>query len=64
MAKPSDRELTKHTLNLYAGQYEKLQELFPDIPASTMIRKILEDFIHRIEPKRTLPENLGVDLNV
>ncbi len=48
MPKSSD-ELTKHTLNLFAGDFAKLQALFPDIGAAIVIRKITRQFIQRTE---------------
>jgi len=44
-------ELKKHTLNLYPGDYSKLQDMFPDIGAATIIRRIVRTFINRVEEK-------------
>lgn len=42
-------DLQKHTLNLYPGDYGKLQELYPDIGAATIIRRIIRAYIEQIE---------------
>lgn len=42
-------ELQKHTLNLFAGDYEKIQSLFPDLGAAVIIRKVIRSFIERTE---------------
>lgn len=41
--------LQKHTLNLYAGDMEKLKELYPDTGASVIIRDIVRSFINQCE---------------
>lgn len=42
-------ELQKHTLNLFAGDYEKLQELYPDHGAGPIIRSVIHKFIEQCE---------------
>lgn len=42
-------ELQKHTLNLFAGDYRKLQELYPDVGAGVVIRRIVRKFIEKLE---------------
>lgn len=42
-------ELQKHTLNLYPGDYAKLQEFYPDVGAATIIRRVVRKFIEQIE---------------
>ncbi len=49
MPKRSEQSLTKHTLNLYEGDYERVQDLYPDIGAAVIIRKVLRQFIEGIE---------------
>jgi len=44
-------DLQKHTLNLFSGDYAKLQDLCPDIGASVVIRRIVRTFINRVEEK-------------
>lgn len=58
MARKSEpAEMTKHTLNLYAGDYQKLQSMFPETGAAIIIRKIIRKHIERIEAA-TSPEDL------
>lgn len=45
MKRKEDRPITKHTLNLYAGQLDKLQELHPRLGAAKVIRTLIEDHI-------------------
>lgn len=44
-----NEDLSKHTLNLCRGDYEKLQMLFPDTGAGPIIRQLVRDFIIRTE---------------
>lgn len=39
--------LQKHTLNLFEGDFEELQALFPDIGASAAIRQLVRNAILR-----------------
>lgn len=45
----SSDELQKHTLNLFAGDYERLQLLYPDVGAGPVIRKIVRKFVEQCE---------------
>lgn len=47
----SKADLSKHTLNLFPGDYAKLQDLYPDIGAATIIRRIVHRFLDQIEEK-------------
>lgn len=47
MPKPKNHELTKHTLNLRAGDFDKIGELFPDLGPSVAVRQILSRFIDK-----------------
>lgn len=49
MAKKADGDLSKHTLNLFPGDYNRLQELFPDIGAGPIIRRLVHDYLDRVE---------------
>lgn len=49
MAKADPEGLSKHTLNLYPGDYEKLRELYPDVGAGAIIRRIVRRFIEQVE---------------
>lgn len=50
---PKNSDITKHTMNLFSGDYAKLQDLYPDIGAATIIRRIVRAFITQIEEKGT-----------
>lgn len=64
--KSEERPLTKHTLHLFEGQYERLKDLFPDVSTAHMIRRILEDFLLRAEPSKKWepPPRIGVNIDV
>lgn len=50
MPRPAESEpLQKHTLLLYAGDFDKLGDLFPSITASVMVRKVIRAYIQKIE---------------
>lgn len=48
-------ELSKHTLNLFPGDYAKLQEFYPDLGAATIIRRLVRQFVEQIEEKGIAP---------
>ncbi len=49
MQRKETKPITKHTLNLYAGQLDKLQELHPRLGAAKVIRTLIDDHIRRQE---------------
>jgi len=53
--------LQKHTLNLRAGDMEKLREFFPDLPASGLIRTLVSRYVDEIEGDE---ENANVKVNI
>lgn len=55
-------ELQKHTLNLFAGDYEKLQSLYPDHGAGPIIRSIIRKFIEQCESGVTTRPNVETNL--
>lgn len=48
MKRKEDRPITKHTLNLYSGQLDKLQELHPRLGAAKVIRTLVDDHIRSV----------------
>jgi hypothetical protein len=58
--------LQKHTLNLFSGDYERLQLLYPDVGAGPIIRRILRWYIGRVEATGQAPglDLDGVNINV
>lgn len=48
MKRKLDRPITKHTLNLYKDQVEKLQELHPRLGAAAVIRVLVDDHIRGV----------------
>jgi hypothetical protein len=61
--KVTTKPLQKHTLNLYAGELERLQELYGIAKASDTIRKLVHNHLRKCEERaaRRL-EELGYDL--
>lgn len=53
---PKDENLQKHTLNLFAGDMEKLQGYYPDVGASVVIRKIVRAYLDQIEAQPEEPQ--------
>lgn len=49
MTKKSRVPLKKVTVNLYAGDLERLEELFPLLDKSAALREVLRGFIKKIE---------------
>jgi hypothetical protein len=44
-----DQPLTKHTLNLYEGQLDKLQELHPRLGAAKVIRMLIKKHLDDVQ---------------
>lgn len=51
MSKTSE-ETSKHTLHLRNGDYQRLRDLFPEVGAAFVIRKLVSNFIDK--DKKTL----------
>lgn len=54
-------DLQKHTLNLHRGDYQRIQELFPDIGAAVIIRCIVRKFLKQVE---TEGESVEVEVQI
>lgn len=61
-----DLHLHKHTLNLYKGDYAKIQEIFPDVGAGVVIRKVIHNYVETLEAKTAveMPDQLEIKFNV
>jgi len=61
-----EKPLSKHTLNLYAGQAERLQTLHPRLGAAYVIRKLIDKHIAEAEAQAALanPVPIAPDFNV
>lgn len=42
-------ELSKHTLNLFPGDYARIQALYPEIGAGPIIRQVLRAWLDKVE---------------
>ena len=58
----SDEELQKHTLNLFKGDYARIQIYFPDLDAASVIRKIVRTFINSVEAGDAAMPKTEIDL--
>ena len=59
----SECELQKHTLNLFPGDYAKLQSFYPDLGAATIIRRLIRRYVEQIEEKG-IEEVSGIDTDL
>ena len=65
MRRREDRPIAKHTLNLYAGDYAKLQALYSTrVGAAKIIRDIVHAHIRKIEEDAAQKIPLVDDLDV
>jgi hypothetical protein len=65
MRRREDRAISKHTLNLYAGDYAKLQALYSSrVGAAKIIRDIIHAHIRKIEEDAAQKIPLVMDLDV
>lgn len=53
---PKDEGLQKHTLNLRAGDMERIRDFYPDIPASTIVRQVIARYVDSITGDESIPE--------
>lgn len=58
-----DDDLAKHTLNLYAGDYAALQDLYPDVGAAVIIRRIVRSFVQQCE-KNGASISANIEINI
>lgn len=54
--------IQKHTLNLFEGDYARIQEMFPDIGAATIIRKLVRRFIEQAGGTVEFPPDVEIKL--
>lgn len=54
-------ELHKHTMRLYAGDYDALRELYPEVPVNGVIRTLIHN--HVLEKRAQIP-TVAVEVKV
>ena len=59
MAKTEKEPLTKHTLFLYSGDYEKLRLTYPELGGSIVIRRLLRAHLNKVDPQIDTSEIKG-----
>lgn len=67
MPRQSSKEpLRKHTLFLFDGDFDRLNELYPEVTASVMIRTIVRRFLNKVDPEvdSTQLPKLEVDIDL
>lgn len=65
MKRDEEYPITKHTLNLYAGDYAKLQSLYPTrVGAAKIIREIVRGHIRKIEEDAAQKVDLVGDIEI
>lgn len=50
--------LTKHTLNLFEGDYDTLRTYYPDVGAGVIIRHLVRKYIKRIQDGSEKPSDI------
>lgn len=60
----SEAPLQKHTLNLFAGDYDRLQSYYPDVGAGPIIRRIVNKFLEQIEAGGEANINASVEVKI
>ena len=51
MPKKSEEALSKHTLLLFEGDFPRLQELYPEVGATLIIRRLIRKHLLEVDPK-------------
>lgn len=47
----TNEELTKHTLFLRKGDWDRLRSIYPEISTSLVIRRMISEFVDRDAPQ-------------
>jgi hypothetical protein len=47
----AEEGLQKHTMNLFEGDYEKLQQYYPDTGAGAVVRRLVRAYLEQIEAR-------------
>lgn len=55
-------DLQKHTLHLYAGEYEELRDMFPDVGAAAVIRELVHGYLKQARSEAEMPDNISIQL--
>lgn len=64
MPKKSEVPLQKHTLNLYAGDFEELCTIYPNIKPSNLVRELVRNTILRTKANTLPPDDIQTPLNL
>jgi len=64
MRRKSDIPLTKHTLNLFEGDWNKLRAMYGRAGASRIIREVTRAFINKVEARVTVPSIEDIDVEI
>lgn len=59
----AERPLTKHTMLLFEGDFAELQDLYPDIGASAMVRRLIEKYLERVRANGG-PVDVNVEIKI
>lgn len=59
-----DEDLTKHTLNLYTGDYEWFRSMYPDVGAGPVIRRIIRAYRNQVEASGVANLNAQVEIKI
>lgn len=57
-------DTTKHTLHFYRGDFQKVQELHPEIGASIIIRNLVRKYLRDIESQTRSADASGIRVEV
>lgn len=58
----SEDKLTKHTLNLFEGDFAKLGELYPALGAGVVVRQLVRNYLVGVEAKSAAEIKTEVNL--
>jgi hypothetical protein len=58
----SHEDLTKHTLFLRSGDFNKLREFYPNVPTAHVIRKILSKVVDKLSATDVVSTDMEIDL--
>ena len=63
MGKKADGPLRKHTLNLFDGDWEELQDIFGrDVDVSKVIREVVHDLVKKLKSKDPSAPKINIEV--
>jgi hypothetical protein len=64
MKRREDIPISKHTLNLFEGDYQRLQDLYPKLGAGKIVRALVRAHLRKIEERTNQRNTTDLDIDL